>query len=271
MPGLRERKKLATRQALSWAAMRLAVENGLANVLVEDIAAAAGVSPRTYNNYFASKEAAICAIVADRAVLVRTVLAGRPAGEPLADAVLAAVMAPYDLPGDPDRDWVTRTRLVLAEPALRGEFLKAMIAMERALAEGIAQRLGTDRHDRTVHRHGRHRRPNGPTIHNGVIMVVVVGAGPVGLMLAAELRLAGVPAVVLEQLPERSGEPRANGLVGQVVRLFHHRGCWTPHPGRCRCTCSAACRCRWPVGRPTRSTRWRCRSELFRVTVRRVV
>ncbi len=55
-------------------------------------------------------------------------------------------------------------------------------------------------------------------------MVVVVGAGPVGLMLAAELRLAGVPAVVLEQLPERSGEPRANGLVGQVVRLFHHRG-----------------------------------------------
>jgi len=144
VPGLRERKKLATRQALSWAAMRLAVENGLANVLVEDIAAAAGVSPRTYNNYFASKEAAICAIVADRAVLVRTVLAGRPAGEPLADAVLAAVMAPYDLPGDPDRDWVTRTRLVLAEPALRGEFLKAMIAMERALAEGIAQRLGTD-------------------------------------------------------------------------------------------------------------------------------
>lgn len=144
MPGLRETKKRATRQALSWAAMRLAVERGLANVLVEDIAAAAGVSPRTYNNYFASKEAAICGIVADRAELISAVLAERPADEPLADAVLAAVMAPYDLPDDPDRDWVTRTRVVLAEPALRGEFLKAMTAMEQVLAEGIAARLGTD-------------------------------------------------------------------------------------------------------------------------------
>ena len=144
MPGLRESKKRATRQALSWAAMRLAVERGLANVLVEDIAAAAGVSPRTYNNYFASKEAAICGIVAERAELIGAVLAERPTDEPLADAVLAAVMAPYDMPGDPDRDWVARTRVVLAEPALRGEFLKAMTAMEQALAEGIAARLGTD-------------------------------------------------------------------------------------------------------------------------------
>jgi AcrR family transcriptional regulator len=124
--------------------MRLSVERGLSNVLVEDIAAAAGVSPRTYNNYFASKEAAICGIVADRAELISAVLVRRPADEPLADAVLAAVMAPYDMPDDPNRDWVTRTRSVLAEPALRGEFLKAMTAMETALAEGIAARLGTD-------------------------------------------------------------------------------------------------------------------------------
>jgi 2-polyprenyl-6-methoxyphenol hydroxylase-like FAD-dependent oxidoreductase len=54
--------------------------------------------------------------------------------------------------------------------------------------------------------------------------VVVVGAGPVGLMLAAELCLAGVRPVVLERLPEPSGAPRANGLVGQVVRLLDHRG-----------------------------------------------
>lgn len=54
--------------------------------------------------------------------------------------------------------------------------------------------------------------------------VVIVGAGPVGLMLACELCLAGVTPVVVERLPQRNPVPRANGLVGQVVRLFDHRG-----------------------------------------------
>ncbi|MEU9040760.1 MULTISPECIES: FAD-dependent monooxygenase [unclassified Kitasatospora] len=54
--------------------------------------------------------------------------------------------------------------------------------------------------------------------------VVIVGAGPVGLFLACELALAGVRPVVLDRLPERSGEQKANGLVGQVIRLLDHRG-----------------------------------------------
>jgi len=140
--GLREQKKLATRQALSWAAMRLAVERGLDNVLVGDIAAAAGVSPRTYNNYFPSKEAAICGIVVDRGERVSAALLARPAGEPLADALLAAVMTQYDMPGELDRDWVARTRLVTSSPSLRGEFLKALADTERSLADAIAQRCG---------------------------------------------------------------------------------------------------------------------------------
>jgi 2-polyprenyl-6-methoxyphenol hydroxylase-like FAD-dependent oxidoreductase len=54
--------------------------------------------------------------------------------------------------------------------------------------------------------------------------VVVVGGGPTGLMLAAEVGLLGVRAVVLESLPESSREPRANGLVGQVVPALDRRG-----------------------------------------------
>ncbi|HEY4571436.1 MAG TPA: FAD-dependent monooxygenase, partial [Kribbella sp.] len=50
--------------------------------------------------------------------------------------------------------------------------------------------------------------------------VIIAGAGPNGLMLACELRLAGVQPIVLEKLPARSTEPRANGLVGQVVRML---------------------------------------------------
>lgn len=54
--------------------------------------------------------------------------------------------------------------------------------------------------------------------------VVIAGAGPNGLMLACELALAGVQPVVLERLPEPGTEPRANGLVGQVVRMLDRRG-----------------------------------------------
>ncbi|MFI9379655.1 FAD-dependent monooxygenase [Kutzneria sp. NPDC052558] len=54
--------------------------------------------------------------------------------------------------------------------------------------------------------------------------VVIAGAGPNGLMLAAELRLAGVRPLVLERLPERATEPKANGLAGVVARLMDARG-----------------------------------------------
>ena len=93
--GLRERKKVATRKALGMAAMRLAVERGLEHVLVEDIAEAAGVSARTFNNYFASKYEAICALGFDRAMRIGAALRERPAGEDLWPAIMAAVMSEY--------------------------------------------------------------------------------------------------------------------------------------------------------------------------------
>jgi 2-polyprenyl-6-methoxyphenol hydroxylase-like FAD-dependent oxidoreductase len=61
--------------------------------------------------------------------------------------------------------------------------------------------------------------------------VIVVGGGPNGLMLACELGLAGLRPIVLEQLAEPSTEPKANGLLGQVVRLADHRGLIEPLTG----------------------------------------
>ena len=141
--GLRERKKLATRQALGTAAMQLAVERGLENVLVEDIAAAADVSPRTFNNYFASKYEAISALALDRAAAVGEALRERPAGESLWAAVRGAVLEVYGVASTaPDPRLIAGIRLVTSSPELRGEYLKALAVMQYDLAGVITERTG---------------------------------------------------------------------------------------------------------------------------------
>jgi AcrR family transcriptional regulator len=139
--GLRERKKVATREALSAAALRLARERGPENVRVDDIAEAAGVSPRTYNNYFSSREQAIMvALAAERGARVGAALRLRPADEPLEQAVVAAVIEQYAGDGEPDHDALA---LITSAPALQAEFLDTIAAIERPLAEAIAARTGT--------------------------------------------------------------------------------------------------------------------------------
>jgi AcrR family transcriptional regulator len=142
MDSLRERKKLATREAISAAALRLAVENGPDNVRVDDIAEAAGVSPRTYNNYFSSREQAIvAAISAERALRIAAALRERPADEPLADAVVAAVVEQYVAEAEPGSEAFA---LLTSAPALRAEFLGTVAAIEQPLAAAIAERAGID-------------------------------------------------------------------------------------------------------------------------------
>ncbi|MEE1941703.1 helix-turn-helix domain-containing protein [Streptomyces sp. TRM 70361] len=137
--GLRERKKQATREALRAAALRLALEHGPDNVRVDDIAQAAGVSPRTYNNYFSSREEAIvAAVTAERESRVAAAVAAR-AGARLADDVVDAVVEQYTDPGDPDRDVLL---LITTAPALRTAFLDTAAAIGRPLADAIDNRLG---------------------------------------------------------------------------------------------------------------------------------
>ncbi|WP_433656464.1 FAD-dependent monooxygenase [Nocardia sp. CA-128927] len=54
--------------------------------------------------------------------------------------------------------------------------------------------------------------------------VVIAGGGPTGLMLATELRLAGVAVVLLDGLPERTGESRAGGIHARTLEVFDQRG-----------------------------------------------
>ncbi|WP_026119766.1 TetR/AcrR family transcriptional regulator [Nocardiopsis ganjiahuensis] len=138
-PGLRERKKQATREALREAALRLAVEHGPDRVRVEDIAEAAGVSPRTYNNYFASREQAIVsAVTADREARIAAAIAARPAGVRLADAVTEAVVEQYTNTGERGHEALL---LITTRTALREAFLDTTAGIERPLAAVITDRL----------------------------------------------------------------------------------------------------------------------------------
>jgi 3-(3-hydroxy-phenyl)propionate hydroxylase len=54
--------------------------------------------------------------------------------------------------------------------------------------------------------------------------VVIAGAGPTGLMLACELRLAGVEVTLVERLAERTGESRAGGMHSRTLEVLDQRG-----------------------------------------------
>ena len=138
--GWRQRKKLATREAISAAALSLAVERGFDNLRVSDIAARAGVSPRTYNNYFSSREEAVCALGVDRVRRMADSLRGRPPKEPLTEALRQAMVGDYDVAG-PEKAVLF---LVVTHPHLRGEFLRGTWGAYRELADAIAERTGRD-------------------------------------------------------------------------------------------------------------------------------
>jgi AcrR family transcriptional regulator len=147
----REQQKEQTRLDLALAAFEQAKEHGVAGVRIPQVAAAVGVSPRTFNNYFPSKEAAIVWPATLRAAQLTNALLERPADEPLESALIAAVTAQYgqdaqdgEIDGLPP-GWIRELRaLVATEPALHGEYHKASVVTESALADAIARRTGAD-------------------------------------------------------------------------------------------------------------------------------
>jgi AcrR family transcriptional regulator len=148
---LRERKKLATRRSIRRVALDLVAERGFAHVTVEDIAEAADVSPRTFFNYFPSKEAALFAADPDRIAALRERVIHQAPGEPVLDALRMVMVSDAravadelsELGGDP-ADWLRRMKEARADPHLRAAHAAQMAMVERAVTEGLAERLGTD-------------------------------------------------------------------------------------------------------------------------------
>jgi AcrR family transcriptional regulator len=142
--GLRERKKADTRIAISRAALRLAVEHGPDSITVDDIAAAADVSPRTVFNYFATKEEAILGFDPNRSREVGQSVLERPVRESPLTTLRAAFVEIAT--GVPEVAEISRTKveLVRQHPQLHPSYVAGYAALEDALVDAIAHRTGLD-------------------------------------------------------------------------------------------------------------------------------
>ncbi|WP_448640329.1 acyl-CoA-like ligand-binding transcription factor [Geodermatophilus sp. URMC 63] len=142
--GLRERKKLATRLAIHQAALQLVAERGLDGVSVDDVAARAEISPRTFFNYFPSKDDAVLGLDPATADRVAQGLAARPADEsPLAALRAVQLEEAAAMAAEPEGLWPLRLRVIEAHPVLVARLHATFGRSERALAEAVAARTGT--------------------------------------------------------------------------------------------------------------------------------
>jgi AcrR family transcriptional regulator len=143
--GLRERKKLATREALRRAAVTLYRQNGPDKVTVDDICAAADVSPRTFFNYFATKDDAVFALEVDPADIEQRIIE-RPGGEEPLEAIRAVFAGVFaDLVAR--ETWRQRTLLLRERPGLASRSGPMGRAHEQAIAAAIAARTGRTTND----------------------------------------------------------------------------------------------------------------------------
>lgn len=144
--GLRERKKLRTRQAIRQAAYRLIGEQGYEQTTVEQIAETAEVSPSTVFRYFATKEDIILTDEYDP-VLEQAIL-DRPADEPPLVALREAVVTSLRLLYDQFRpEFLLRMQLVREVPALRAQMHESMDQNIELLCGVLSERTGRPRDD----------------------------------------------------------------------------------------------------------------------------
>ncbi|KZF01057.1 TetR family transcriptional regulator [Rhodococcus sp. EPR-157] len=142
--GLRDQKKAATRDALGQAAVKLAKERGLDSVTADAIAAEAGVSTRTFHNYFANKEEAVLHHIEASAWAWFETLRARPKDEPIWTSLRHVAVS---MVTDPERDLAETfavAQLVESTPAVVARKLEVHHSLTRVLGEAIAERTGTN-------------------------------------------------------------------------------------------------------------------------------
>jgi AcrR family transcriptional regulator len=156
--GLRERKRIATRRAIQLAAVELASERGFDRVTIDEISHVANVSPRTFFNYFPSKESAIIGELPelpDEDSIERFISAGPD--EPILEGISTLLIAAIDIgdtggdaedasaaPASVHRLHTMRRALLKDNPELFALRMASMHSFEDALSGVVQRRLAHD-------------------------------------------------------------------------------------------------------------------------------
>ncbi|MGM1061688.1 TetR/AcrR family transcriptional regulator [Saccharothrix sp. Mg75] len=182
-PPLSEGRRAQVRLEIARAAVRLFTEKGVAATSVEDIAAAAGISPRTFWRYCTSKENCVRPLLTAATDVLASALASWRPGQDV-DAVVAEVTGAAREPLGDVPTTLGLVRLARTDPGLRGVWLQAHDDAEAAFAAALARSTGSSPDD----------------LH------VAVGAA----MVNAALRAA------VEHHARRAGDDDADGLLRTV-------------------------------------------------------
>jgi len=140
-PSLRERTWRAVHAEIATAAIRLFAENGFEATTIEQIAAAAGISRRSFFRYFATKEDIVLGDLAALGEQVRTALEARPAHESAWVALRAAFQALRGPDYSPEAALAAAT-MYHDTPSLRSRHLEKHLRWQELLAPDIERRLG---------------------------------------------------------------------------------------------------------------------------------
>ncbi|MEV0566225.1 TetR family transcriptional regulator [Dactylosporangium sp. NPDC050588] len=141
---LAERKRQLVRDELTDAALRLLAFQGFEETTIDQMAAAAGVSRRTFFRYFQSKEDVIIEHLSDLGRQLTTTLSTRPAAEPPAVALQHTLHTFTDTFREHPEKSRRLAKIMVTTPPLLARYLERQVSWRAALSTELATRLGAD-------------------------------------------------------------------------------------------------------------------------------
>ena len=140
--GRRGRPRATSRPELQSIALRLFADNGFESTTIEQIAAEAGVSERTFFRYFTTKASVLWADFDSEVATIRAALVVVPDDVPMMDAIRGAVVAANHYHAEDVPQMRQRMSLIATEPGLSFGAAEHYADWERAISEFASRRLG---------------------------------------------------------------------------------------------------------------------------------